>query len=49
MLFPACNDIHMWFMSIPLDVVFLRKQKSVDGKLAWKISSAHENVIRSDH
>ena len=25
MLFHRCNDIHMWFMSIPIDVVFLTK------------------------
>lgn len=25
MLFPFCNDIHMWFMKIPIDVVFLKK------------------------
>lgn len=25
LLFPRCNDIHMWFMSIPIDVVFLRR------------------------
>ncbi len=25
MFFPRCNDIHMWFMSIPIDVVFLTK------------------------
>ena len=25
MLFPKCNDIHMWFMSIPIDVVFLEE------------------------
>lgn len=25
MFFPRCNDIHMWFMSVPIDVVFLRR------------------------
>ena len=44
MLFPACNDIHMWFMSIPIDVVFLRKEKNAAGELKWKVSSAHGNV-----
>jgi uncharacterized membrane protein (UPF0127 family) len=24
MFFPRCNDIHMWFMRIPIDVVFVR-------------------------
>ncbi len=26
MFFPRCNDIHMWFMRIPIDVVFVAKQ-----------------------
>ena len=25
MFFPACNDVHMWFMSIPIDVIFVRQ------------------------
>jgi uncharacterized membrane protein (UPF0127 family) len=25
MFFPRCNDIHMWFMRIPIDVVFVAK------------------------
>jgi len=25
--FPHCNDIHMWFMKMPIDVVFLREEK----------------------
>jgi uncharacterized membrane protein (UPF0127 family) len=29
MFFPRCNDIHMWFMRIPIDVVFVAKQDSV--------------------
>jgi uncharacterized membrane protein (UPF0127 family) len=29
MLFPKCNDIHMWFMSIPIDVIFLKREKNV--------------------
>lgn len=41
MLFPACNDIHMWFMSIPIDVVFLRREKGSD---RWRIISAHADV-----
>jgi uncharacterized membrane protein (UPF0127 family) len=44
LLLSPCNDIHMWFMSIPLDVVFLRKQKSPDGALRWSVSSAHAQV-----
>jgi uncharacterized membrane protein (UPF0127 family) len=26
LLLKPCNDIHMWFMSIPIDVVFLRRK-----------------------
>ena len=26
LLLTRCNDIHMWFMSIPIDVVFIQKQ-----------------------
>ncbi|MCM2276604.1 MAG: DUF192 domain-containing protein [Oligoflexia bacterium] len=40
MLFPDCNDIHMWFMSIPLDVVFLR----ADGVNAYRVSSIREGI-----
>jgi uncharacterized membrane protein (UPF0127 family) len=28
MFFPRCNDIHMWFMRIPIDVVFVSKVES---------------------
>ena len=44
MLFPRCNNIHMWFMKFPIDVVFLRAEKRPDGTAAWKVSSARENV-----
>ena len=44
MLFPKNNSIHMWFMSFPIDVVFIRKEKSADGKIIFKVSSVHENV-----
>lgn len=40
MLFPRCNDIHMWFMSIPIDVVFLRRESPS----CWRITSVHEGV-----
>lgn len=26
LLLKPCNDIHMWFMSIPIDVVFVRRE-----------------------
>src|SRR5262249_10160146 len=37
MLFPRCNDIHMWFMRIPIDVVFLAPAKSGAG--VYRVSS----------
>src|SRR4051812_27897849 len=44
MLLSPCNDIHMWFMSIPLDVVFVRKSAGEDSSKNWEVCSAHENV-----
>lgn len=46
MFFPKCNDIHMWFMSMPIDVVFLRAEKSprADGTRVFTISSVRENA-----
>jgi uncharacterized membrane protein (UPF0127 family) len=40
MLLPGCNDIHMWFMSIPIDVVFLKRQP--DGRSV--VRSVRENL-----
>jgi uncharacterized membrane protein (UPF0127 family) len=46
MLFPRCNDIHMWFMRIPIDVVFvkstgaarvLRVTRVVESVKPWKL------------
>lgn len=47
MLFPQCNNIHMWFMQFPIDVVFLRKASKPakeDGSVSWIVTSAHEKV-----
>src|SRR4051794_9618408 len=43
-LFPKCNNIHMWFMRFPIDVVFIRSELGTDGNKIWKVSSVHENV-----
>lgn len=43
MLFPRCNDIHMWFMSISIDVVFLRAEQR-DGKAILRVCSIHEQI-----
>jgi uncharacterized membrane protein (UPF0127 family) len=40
MLFPRCNQIHMFFMSIPLDVLFLKKEAS-----SLRIISIREKVV----
>jgi uncharacterized membrane protein (UPF0127 family) len=47
LLFPNCKSIHMWMMSIPIDVVFLKLGKSFNERVVtsihrdlqpWKIS-----------
>jgi uncharacterized membrane protein (UPF0127 family) len=40
MLFPRCNSIHMWFMSIPIDVIFL---KSKDHSL-FEVTATYSNL-----
>ncbi len=44
MLFPRCNDIHMWFMTIPIDVVFLTRAASDEGEERFVVSSVREGV-----
>jgi uncharacterized membrane protein (UPF0127 family) len=39
MLFPKCKSIHMWMMSMPIDVIFLKKQKE-----EWQVLSLHRNL-----
>lgn len=43
LLFPRCNSVHMWMMTIPIDVVFLKSLKS-DAKSKWKIVSIHPDL-----
>jgi uncharacterized protein len=40
MLFPKCNDIHMWFMSVSLDVLFLKR----DRDLHYRVVSVRAGV-----
>ncbi len=40
MLFPECNNVHMWMMSIPLDLVFLKK---VDSR-SWSVLALRSQV-----
>lgn len=44
MLFPKCNNIHMYFMRIPIDVVFLRSEKRADGTMQARVMSVHSDV-----
>lgn len=39
MLFPKCNNIHMWMMKMPIDVVFLKKEAS-----DWQILALYPRV-----
>jgi uncharacterized membrane protein (UPF0127 family) len=41
MLFPKCNSITMWMMSIPLDVVFL---ETVVPSKEWKVIELRSNL-----
>jgi uncharacterized membrane protein (UPF0127 family) len=39
LLFPRCNNIHMWMMSISIDAVFLGKCDS-----GWRVMSVHPQL-----
>ena len=43
LLFPRCNSIHMWMMSIPIDAVFLKSQKVTDAR-QWVVTSVHPGL-----
>lgn len=40
-LFPKCNSVHMWMMSIPIDVVFL---KNVVPSKEWTVVDVRPNL-----
>ena len=42
-LFPNCTSVHMWFMSIPIDVVF-RRVEIAKGNGRKVVTSARGNV-----
>lgn len=44
LLFPNCNNIHMWGMRFPIDVVFLLSQQPIQGKTVWKILSFKKDL-----
>lgn len=39
LLFPRCNSIHMWMMSIPIDAVFLGRCEA-----GWTVMSTHPQL-----
>ena len=43
LLLKPCNDIHMWFMKIPIDVVFLDKGEIRHGVRVAHVTSLREN------
>jgi uncharacterized protein len=40
LLLRPCNDVHMWFMTFPIDIVFLRHEAAD----RWRVCSVRENV-----
>ncbi len=44
LVIPACNSIHMYFMSYPIDVVFLRETTSGIDQSEYTISSLYSGV-----
>jgi uncharacterized membrane protein (UPF0127 family) len=44
LLLPRCNDIHMWFMSMPIDVVFIRNERRPDGGVTHVVASVREQL-----
>lgn len=41
--FPHCSSVHTWWMSMPIDVVFLRPSGSRRSGV-WEVSSVHAGV-----
>ena len=45
LFFPRCNSIHMWFMSVPIDVLFIREiKREKDTAKYYEVSSARKNI-----
>ncbi len=40
LLFPRCNSIHLWMMSVPIDVVFLKVLRPQQ----WVVLSVHPSL-----
>ena len=43
LLFPRCNSVHMWIMSVPIDVIFLRSLNQFSAR-KWEVMSIHADL-----
>jgi uncharacterized membrane protein (UPF0127 family) len=43
LLFPRCNSVHMWMMSVPIDVVFL-KSLHPQNNGHWEVMSVYPGL-----
>jgi uncharacterized membrane protein (UPF0127 family) len=43
LLFTRCNSVHMWMMSIPIDVIFLKADAASNGT-RWSVSGVHSTL-----
>src|SRR5689334_21896871 len=44
LLITRCKDIHMWFMRVPIDVVFLRTEGNEKGTPLFRVTSVREQL-----
>lgn len=44
MLITRCNSIHMWFMSVGIDVVFLKQETQIEGQILAIVSSVRSGL-----
>jgi uncharacterized membrane protein (UPF0127 family) len=44
LLLHPCNDIHMWFMSMSIDVVFVKKLSTEKGQNRYLVTSVREHL-----
>lgn len=45
LLLSPCREIHMWFMTLPIDVVFIRAvENQSDGEFSATVSSVKKNI-----
>jgi uncharacterized membrane protein (UPF0127 family) len=44
LLLCPCNDIHMWFMSMPIDVIFIRKKEGTEDLRVYQVTSVRTHL-----